>query len=113
MEIQSPIVPSGSLSNNVAAGLAYLTFVPAIVFLIIPPYRSNSLVRFHSFQSIFFFLAWFVISLGLRFVPFISGVVYQLIALLVFIIWVIAMVRAFQGERWKIPLVGDLAAQQA
>ena len=49
------------LSENAASGLAYLTFIPAIIFLVVAPYNQNSRVRFHSWQSIFLAIACFVV----------------------------------------------------
>jgi uncharacterized membrane protein len=55
----SDLNPSG-LSDNVAGGLAYITIIPAIVFLIVEPFKRSSYVRFHAWQSIFLFVAWAV-----------------------------------------------------
>ena len=41
------------LTDNAAGAVAYITIVPAIVFLVIPPYNTNPYVRFHAWQSIF------------------------------------------------------------
>jgi uncharacterized membrane protein len=49
--------PTG-LSDNSAGALAYVTFIPAIVFLAMPPYNQSPYVRFHAWQSIFLFVAW-------------------------------------------------------
>ena len=54
--------PSG-LSDNAAGGIAYLTIIPAIVFLIVDPFKMNAYVRFHTWQSIFLFIAWTVIDI--------------------------------------------------
>ena len=45
-------------------GIAYLTFIPAIIFLIVAPYNKNSYVRFHSWQSIFLGVAAIVIEIA-------------------------------------------------
>jgi len=49
---------SAGLTDNVAGALAYLTVIPAIVFLVIEPFNKRRFVRFHAFQSIFYFVAW-------------------------------------------------------
>ena len=49
------------MADNVVGMLAYFTFIPALIFIVIEPYNKNRFVRFHSFQSLFFHLAWFVI----------------------------------------------------
>lgn len=112
--------PTG-LSDNAAGALAYLTFVPAIVFLVLPPYNNSSYVRFHAWQSIFLSAAVFVVSLLLSFVlvffmvfgPFILEVITRLIWLLWFALWIVCVVKALNGQRFKLPVIGDLAEKQA
>jgi uncharacterized membrane protein len=107
------------LSDNAAGGLAYVTIIPAIVFLIVAPFNKNSYVRFHSWQSIFLFIAWFVIEIALivlHMLPFIgwfTWILRPLVALGLFILWIICLIKAFNGERFKIPFIGDLAEKQA
>ena len=64
-------VQSG-LSNNAAGALAYVTIIPAIIFLIIEPYNRNSFVRFHAWQSIFLGIAAFAIDTVLSFIPIVG-----------------------------------------
>jgi len=113
-------VNSFGLSNNAAAGIAYLTIIPAIVLLILEPFKKISFVRFHAWQSIFFFIAWAVIDIlvGLvqNIVPsaaFLTLTVRELVGLAIFVVWVIVFVGAFGGRRIKLPVIGDLAARQA
>ena len=63
------------LSDNAASGLAYLTFIPAIIFLAVPPYNQSPTVRFHSWQSIFLAIAWFavwVVLVVVGMIPFVN-----------------------------------------
>jgi uncharacterized membrane protein len=116
----TPDVNSSGLSYNAAAGIAYLTIIPAIVFLIIEPFKKNAYVRFHAWQSIFFFVAWAVVNIlvGLvqHIVPsaiFLTLTALQLVGLALFIVWLIVFIAAFGGKRIKLPVIGDLAARQA
>jgi len=111
--------PSG-LSDNAAAGIAYITLIPAIVFLIIDPFRKSAYVRFHAWQSIFFFIAWAVIDILVgvvqNIVPsagFLTFTVLQLVALAIFIVWIFVFVNAFGGKRIKLPVLGGMAEKQA
>ena len=112
--------PSG-LSDNAAAGIAYLTFIPAIIFLAVAPYNRSSFVRFHAWQSIFLSIAAFAINVGLRFVlgialafsPFLHLALWPLINLFWFIVWLICLINAFNGKRFALPIIGALAEQQA
>ncbi len=116
--IQPPAAQSG-LSDSAAAGIAYITFIPAVIFLATAPYNQSANVRFHSWQSIFLTLAYIVVRVGLivlGHMPFIGLLlipVSLLIGLGFFILWLIVMIKAFNGQRFKIPVIGDLAEKQA
>ena len=108
------------LSDNAAGGLSYVTIIPAIVFLIAEPYKKSSFVRFHAWQSIFFFVAWAVIDILVgvvqNIVPsavFLTLTVLQLVGLAIFLVWIFVFVSAFSGKRLKLPIIGDLAEKQA
>jgi uncharacterized membrane protein len=120
------IIPTASvateapLTDNFAAALAYVTFIPAVFFLCIPKFRQNRYVRFHSFQSIFLLLsgivAAFVIRMLFSVLPLIPWFGYLLswLVLLVFslgwlILWIVVLVKALQGELFKLPFIGSLA----
>jgi uncharacterized membrane protein len=117
--------PAGSgLSINSAAALAYLTFIPAVVFLVVEPYNRSPLVRFHAFQCIFLTvvdivgsIAFMSLALVLGHIFFLFGMAVHLVSLVfylgVFIYWLIAILKASKGEWYKIPLIGDLALKQA
>src|SRR5215831_3489463 len=61
-----PITATGTgLASNVAGALAYVTIIPAIIFLVAEPYNRDKFIRFHSFQSVMFAVAWIVLCLVL------------------------------------------------
>ncbi len=108
------------LSDDAASGLAYLTFIPAIIFLVVAPYNTNPKVKFHAWQSIFLAVAWvgvWIISMVLAFIPVAGWIILPLFhlvaALLLFILWLIAIIKAFQGGKFVIPIIGPLAQKQA
>jgi uncharacterized membrane protein len=107
------------LSENAASGLAYVTIIPAIVFLIVEPYNRNRTIRFHSWQSIFLAVAWVAVNIALRIIlhmPFFGWAtifMWPLVGLAFFILWIVVLIQAFNGKRFKIPVVGDLAEKQA
>jgi uncharacterized membrane protein len=111
--------PSG-LSDNAAGGIAYITIIPAIVFLIIEPFKRSPLVRFQAWQSIFFFVAWAIVNILIgvvqHLVPsgvFLTLTVLQLVGLAIFVVWLVVFISAFAGKRIKLPIIGDLAEAQA
>ncbi len=103
----------GGLTENIAGMLAYITFIPAIIFLVLEPYNKNRFVRFHSFQCIFLSVALFVIHLALMFIPLIGWAISMLVSLAGFVLWVICLVQAYGGKMWKIPVIGEMAEKQA
>ena len=91
-----------------------LSFITGILFLVLAPYNRDRFVRFHAWQSIFFFLAMLLLSLALQVLPwpFEWMALYSLRLLaLGGTGWL--MYKAYQGERFKLPLVGDWAENQA
>jgi len=114
------LAPAGAgLADNVAGALAYVTIIPAIVFLVIEPFNRKRFVRFHAFQCIFFAVAWTVLWIGLAFVghiPFLGWatvLLWPLVSLAGFVIWLIVVLKAYQGQMYKLPVIGDMAEQQA
>lgn len=113
-----PMAPATGLADNVAGMLAYVTIIPAIVFLVVEPYNKKPFVRFHSFQSIFLCVAWTVIWIAVTFVlaPFMWFFAHMLLSLLglgFFVLWIILLLKAYQGQMFKVPVIGDLAQKQA
>jgi uncharacterized membrane protein len=114
-----PATAAAGLADNVAGMLAYVTIIPAIIFLVMPPYNQSRFVRFHSFQSIFFCVAVFAIQVALSimtvvpFLIFITGPLHLLVALGALILWIILLLKANQGQMYKLPVIGDLAEKQA
>ena len=115
-----PDLNSSHLSDNAAGGLSYITIIPAIVFLIVEPYRKSSFVRFHAWQSIFFYVAWAVVHILVEIVQnlvptvvFLTLTLWQFVDLAFFVVLVIVFVNAFNGTRIKLPILAALAEQQA
>jgi uncharacterized membrane protein len=116
----TPSAAQSGLSENAAGGLAYITIIPAIIFLVTAPYNKSSYIRFHSWQCLFMALAWFVIDAAvmifgsfLSFFRLLTFGLYPLISLAMLILWIMVLIKAFNGERFKLPIIGDLAAKQA
>jgi uncharacterized membrane protein len=110
---------AGGMTDNVAGMLAYITIIPAIIFLVMEPYNKNRFIRFHSWQCLFFAGALFVLHVGLSiftFVPFMALITFPLhllVSLGGFIIWIVLLMKANQGQMYKLPVIGDLAEKQA
>lgn len=104
--------PQSGLSDNAAGALAYVTVIPAIVFLVAEPYNKNSYIKFHAWQSIFLGIAWFAISI-IAIIPILGWLIFILGSITLLIAWIIVLLKALKGERYKLPFIGDLAEKQA
>ena len=110
---------SGGLADNVAGMLAYITIIPAIIFLVMEPYNKSRFVRFHSWQCIFFLVAITVLHIALSVlavVPFmvlLTLPLHALVTLATLIVLIICALKANQNQMYKLPFVGDLAEKQA
>lgn len=99
---------STGLDENVAGLLCYvLGWIGGLVFILIEP--ENKFVRFHAMQSIIVFGALNVIWIPLQFIPFLAVFIGWLLGALGFVLWIVLMVKAYQGEMYKLPVAGDLA----
>lgn len=124
--VVAPVSAESGLSPTAAGALAYLAgLVTGIIFLVIDPYKKDSFVRFHAFQSVLFNIAW----IGLWIVWIVVGIVLSAITkglfffiqipidLLIMVggvgLWIFLMYSASRGRRTKLPIIGALAAKQA
>jgi uncharacterized membrane protein len=119
-DVNVPGINAYGLSDNAAGGLSYITIIPAIVFLILAPFKKSSFVRFHAWQSIFFYVAWAVVHILVTVVQnlvptvvFLTLTLWQFVDLAFFVVLVIVFVSAFNGKRFMLPIVGGLAEKQA
>lgn len=102
---------STGLDENVGGVLAYLLgFISGIVFLLIE--KENETVRFHAMQSVILFGSFFVLGFVVNFISIIDLLVSLLIAPVTLILWIVLMVKAYQGERYHLPITGKIAEQQ-
>jgi uncharacterized membrane protein len=114
----------GMLSENLAGALAYFTILPAILFLFVEPYRKNIFVRFHALQCFLYTAAIVLLGVALRLTDYVLFVIPVLGPLLVVVIdavaalaaillWCVLVAKAWRGEIFKIPLLGDFAERYA
>ncbi len=113
---------TSGLQSNVAGMLCYvLGLVTGVLFLAIEPYKNDPFVRFHAFQAIIFHVAWIVFWIvrgvlsttlpwGLQFLISLLNLVIGLGGLLV---WLFLMYKAYNNEKFKLPVIGDIASQKA
>lgn len=99
---------STGLEENVAGLLCYvLGWITGLVFFMLE--KENQFVRFHAMQSIVVFGVLSVASIVLSFIPFVGWVISWIIGILGFILWIALMIKAYQGQRYKLPWAGNFA----
>lgn len=114
----------GFLPRAIAGALAYFTFIPSILFLTLDPYRRDRFVRFHSIQCLLLWLAGLIVGLAIRLlalalfmVPVVGVWLISLISVLAglaaFFIWLVVVVKALQGQAFKLSVLGELAEHYA
>ena len=103
---------SSGLNDNVAGLLAYL-FIPAIIFLVVEPFNKNKFVRFHAFQGLFLGLVSIVGHMVLTLIPVIGWIILPFFSLAIFVVAVVAAIKALQNSKWMIPVIGEMAQKQA
>jgi uncharacterized membrane protein len=101
------------LSDNAAGALAYVTLIPAIIFLVMAEYNRRPFIRFHAFQSIFLGIACIVLTTVLSFIPVIGWILEPFVLLAFFVFWLMALIKASGGKEWEIPIIGGFARKQA
>lgn len=122
----APYAQASGLQENVACALCYiLGWITGIIFLVITPYNQNRNIKFHAWQSIFFFGGVTVLSIVLS---IISGVIlsslsfglwsiFRMIILIfdlaILAAWLFLMFKAYNNQRFVVPIVGPLAEKQS
>jgi uncharacterized membrane protein len=111
-----------TFSDNAAGAIAYITFLPAVAFLILVPYKKSPFVRFHAWQSVYLnFVALILSYLLLSYIlpwcgapgAFLAVPITWLIAIFWLLVWAFCALSAFSGKRIKLPILGALAERQA
>ena len=103
---------STGMQPNFAALLSYVfgLITGLILFLV---EKDNKFVKFHAMQSIIFSITTTVLYIVLGFIPILGWIALLLLPLASLVVWILCMVKAYQGAWFKLPWIGDVAAKQA
>jgi len=111
------------LAPNIASLLCYICMpITSIIFLLIE--KDNQNVKFHAWQGTAFGVGYILVLIALEILAAILGAIASVLGIIVgffipiiglvaFIVWIVCLIKAYQGERWRIPVVGDFAAKKA
>lgn len=106
----------------IAALLCYLCApVTGIVFLLLE--KDDKLVRFHAWQAVAFSVTAFLVMIALSLFAAIVGMISTLLGgliylmmypavILFFVFWILCLIRAYEGERYHLPVLGDIVEAQ-
>jgi uncharacterized membrane protein len=108
----TPLLPA----ERAVAAVAYLTFVAGAVVLFLPAFRNNRFVRFHAWQSVLLWGVFFVLTIAALFLSNVAAAMVFLLfgilaSLAMLFLWIVLTLKAWQGERFEVPLFGELAAR--
>jgi uncharacterized membrane protein len=99
---------STGLQQNIAGLLCYvLGWITGIIFLIIE--KDDKFVRFHAWQSVIVFGLLTVLGIIFNWVWFLGYIVWAISV----IAWIVLMYKAYKGEKYKVPIAGDIAEKQS
>ena len=102
---------STGMDENVAGLLCYvLGWISGLVLLLLE--IESKFVRFHAIQSIFVFGVLTIAGIIVSWIPVVGVVLSSLIWLLAFALWIVLMIKAYQGQNYKLPWAGDFAEKQ-
>ena len=107
-----PQAVAGGLAENVAGALAYITIIPAIIFLVMEPYNKNSFIRFHAFNCLGLAACGVVLSFFTA-IPILGWILGPILGLVLACVWLLCIFKAYQGVRYKLPVLGDFVENLA
>ena len=119
-----PSLQKTGLSDNAIGATAYFPpFMPfmAIFYLAIRRYNKRPYVRFHAWQSLLFnvfsFALFYLLGSVSSYLSKLLGVkllwLFSIVGLAAFMIWLWCVICALNGRRFKLPLIGEWADEQA
>jgi len=123
----APTQPAGNSGTGLDPKVAILLcwiFSPLSSIIFIATEKNDKRIKFHAWQSLFYVIAAIVVSVALAIISAILTAIvpamfcittplYSILGLAFFIVPIVAIVKAYNGEDWKLPMIGDMADKQA
>jgi len=111
-------VARNTKDRNLVAAISYLLgFITGIVILLVE--KDDRYIRFHAMQSTVIFGGLFAIDIliglifgRIVFLGFLAYLASVLLSILAIIVWIVSMIKAYQGQMFKWPIAGDFAEKQ-
>jgi uncharacterized membrane protein len=100
------------LSDSAASALAYVTFIPAVIFLVLAPYNQKPVIKFHAIQELGLTLVGICLHL-FWVIPILGWLIWAVGGIALLAVWIFCIVKASQGSAFKLPVIGNFAAEQS
>ncbi|MGA8089194.1 MAG: hypothetical protein WCA10_18115 [Terracidiphilus sp.] len=115
------VATRSGISDNAAGAISYFTFLPAIAFLLLPNYKSSAYIRFHAWQSVLLCITAFIFDIVLGSIALLTlflgtvtlAYILRALSLLWLVVWLVCVIQAATGKRFRIPLLGSIAEKLA
>jgi uncharacterized membrane protein len=115
------VATRSGLSDNAASAISYFTFFPAIAFLLLPSYKDSAYIRFHAWQSVLLCVTAFVFDIILGSIALLTlflgtatlAYILRFLSLLWLVLWLVCVIQAANGKRFRVPLLGSIAEKLA
>jgi uncharacterized membrane protein len=101
-----PAAAASGLADNVAGALAYITFIPAILFLVLADYNKRPFIRFHAFQCLGLYACAFACGV-VAIIPILGWIVGFAGYVTLLVCWIMCIAKAYGGQMWKVPVLGN------
>jgi uncharacterized membrane protein len=116
--------PASSNDDGIFAALCYILGIIVPLFILFTEKKQNKFLAFHAWQSLIFSVIWFVVffigAIGITVISFVTmgfgGILscfFLPVALVVFCAMLFVAYKAYLGEKYKLPIIGDMAEKQA
>lgn len=115
------VMTGTGISERSASAISYFTFLPAIVFLLLKPYKESPCVRFHAWQSVLLCIVAFTVDIVLGLIALLTiflgtaalAYTIRLFSLFWLVLWLACVIQAMNGKRLKLPIIGGIAEKLA
>lgn len=111
------------LAPNIASLLCYICMpISSVIFMLLE--KENKEVQFHAWQGTTFGVGYIVVVIAIEilsailgaivsFLGVVIGLLVPVVGLVAFVLWIVCLIKAYQGEHWKIPYIGDFAEKKS
>lgn len=103
--------PKGESDSRLMAAISWgLAPISSLVFILLDNYKKDQYVQYYSWLSLAYSVSVYVISLIINVLTLGMGVC--LTGPVMFVLWLVGIWKAYQGEKWVLPYISEWAEKQ-